>query len=520
MKKCIPILLSALILIIFSSVCAQENTQLLPALRFGHTPDYAPFAYSEGDGTSKGIDIEMMSEIARRMNRSLQPVPIEKGKMFDALYNGEVDVIGGALSVSDERAQLIDFTNIYYASDSIFVCLNAYYKPEQVTLYNFYQAKIGVEKGSNFEQWIENNLVKGNYIQRSDVYAYPTLTDAMKALDVAAVNLVIMDREPYSTIYEPTGKYTIFYQDVEKEEYAYGVRKDDPLRQVINVALQDMFNEGLAQNIASRYFNSDYSIGIISKPQDVQPAENTLQNPANSSANMLQRPAEAPAAPQTIAPAPSCTNDMGNIVEVSDYTGPVEPGAQFRRKWQFQNTGTCKWTKDYRFELASGTNMGTNGFAFPGEVAPGGYFEVYVDLVAPTTPGNYTSTYQLRSPQGSLFGQQAVLNLTVGTAPAPQPTLVQQESGQTPVIPQIAEFYASSNQGYMGDSITVYWSVSDSIGVQISVDGIEVERTENLNGSAVISGTLQSVGLHEIELAAHSVTDTSYGVIYYETLGE
>ena len=72
----------------------------------------------------------------------------------------------------------------------------------------------------------------------------------------------------------------------------------------------------------------------------------------------------------------------------------------------------------------------------------------------------------------------------------------------------------------MGDSITVYWSVSDSIGVQISVDGMEVERTENLNGSAVISGTLQSVGLHEIELAAHSVTDTSYGVIYYETLGE
>ena len=352
----------------------------------------------------------------------------------------------------------------------------------------------------------------------------------MKALDIAAVNLVIMDREPYRTLYEPTGKYKIFYDNVQKEEYAYGVRKDDPIRQLLNIYMQDMFSEGIAQNIADRYFSMDFSLsqlGSVSGTQTGQGTENTeaaIQSPAENTGLTLQRPTEVPAAqPLKIPPAPACTNDLGNIVDVSESTGPVAPGERFRRKWQFHNTGTCTWTKDYRFDLASGINMGTNGFAFPGEVVPGGYFELYVDLVAPATPGTYNAAFQMRSPQGQLFGQPALVNLNVGDTDAPQANPANQippENGQTQTIPQISDFYASSNQGYLGDAITVYWSVSDCIGVQIFVDGAEVENTDKLSGSAVVYGTLQNVGWHEIELKAQSVTGTSYASIWYETLGK
>ena len=94
------------------------------------------------------------------------------------------------------------------------------------------------------------------------------------------------------------------------------------------------------------------------------------------------------------------------------------------------------------------------------------------------------------------------------------------DDGQYFVIPNIEEFYGSGNQGYPGDAITVYWSVSDDIGVEISVDGTQAEHRSELNGSAVISGRLQQVGRHEIELAAHSVTGVSYASIWYETKGE
>ena len=517
MKKIFIFFLLLLILSVFTTVYAEETAPVV--LRFGHTPDYAPFAYLSGDGTSEGIDVEMMAEIARRMGGRLETVTITRDKMFDALYSGQVDVIGGALSVNDERAGIIDFSNIYYASDSLFICLNAYYKPDQVTLYNFYQAKIGVEKGSNFEQWINNNLVKGNYVRSSDVYAYDTLTDAMKALDIAAVNLVIMDREPYRTLYEPTGKYKIFYDNVQKEEYAYGVRKDDPIRQLLNIYMQDMFNEGIAQNIADHYFNMDFSLNQLGRVSVVQTGQGT-----ENADLTIQKPTEVPTALLLkFPPAPACTNDLGNIVDVSESTAPVAPGERFRRKWQFQNTGTCTWTKDYRFDLASGINMGTNGFAFPGEVVPGGTFELYVDLVAPATPGTYNAAFQMRSPQGQLFGQQALVNLSVGGTDAPQANPANQpapENSLTQMIPQISEFYASSNQGYPGDAVTVYWSVSDCNGVQIFVDGAEVENTDKLNGSAVVYGTLQSVGWHEIELEAQSATGTAYASIWYETMGE
>ena len=134
MKNYFIFFLLLLILPVFTSVYADDTAPVV--LRFGHTPDYAPFAYLSDDGTSKGIDVEMMAEIARRMGGSLETVTITRDKMFDALYSGRVNVIGGALSVNDERAGIIDFTNIYYASDSLFICLNAYYKPDEVTLYN------------------------------------------------------------------------------------------------------------------------------------------------------------------------------------------------------------------------------------------------------------------------------------------------------------------------------------------------------------------------------------------------
>ena len=526
MKKIFIIFVLSLISAVFSAVCADDlgTVQQSGVLRFAHTPDYAPFAYTEEDGTSNGIDIGMLQEIARRMGVRLQAVPMPRSKMFDALNSGQADVIGGALSMTDERTGEIDFTIPYYNSDSLFICLNTYYKPEQVTLYNFYQAKIGVEKGSNFEQWVNANLVKDNYVQRSDVFAYDTITEAMKALDVAAVNLVIMDREPYRTLYEPTGKYKVFYEDVQKEEYAYGLRKGSSLTAVLNKQLQDMFNDGTAQDIANRFFDMDFSRSpqeMISKPQGGQESGNpdpAIQKPAEGPGNVMPTPIMVPTAALPVIPAPSCINDMGNVVDVSDSTGPVEPGAQFRRRWQFKNTGTCTWTKDYRFELASGTNMGTNGFSFPGEVVPGGYFELYVDLLAPATPGNYSSVYQMKSPQGQLFGQPAVLNLTVGTAAAPQATQTPQEDGQSSTTPQIAEFSASSYQGYAGDAVTIYWSVSDAIGVQIFVDDTEIISTDSLNGSAAIYETLQDAGPHEILLAAQSVTGASFAAIYYETL--
>ncbi|MBQ6482125.1 MAG: hypothetical protein IJI45_13485, partial [Anaerolineaceae bacterium] len=73
--------------------------------------------------------------------------------------------------------------------------------------------------------------------------------------------------------------------------------------------------------------------------------------------------------------------------------------------------------------------------------------------------------------------------------------------------------------GVMGDTTTAYWSVSNAASVDITVDGNYIERNQSPNGSCSIQATIQSVGVHEITLIAHSVTDDVSSTVYYN-MGE
>lgn len=78
----------------------------------GTEAGFAPYEIKVGDGYV-GIDIEIMAEIARRLDRRL----VIENMNFDALpmavSTGKVDVIAAGLTVTDERKQNMDFSIDY-----------------------------------------------------------------------------------------------------------------------------------------------------------------------------------------------------------------------------------------------------------------------------------------------------------------------------------------------------------------------------------------------------------------------
>ena len=94
-------------------------------------------------------------------------------------------------------------------------------------------------------------------------------------------------------------------------------------------------------------------------------------------------------------------------------------------------------------------------------------------------------------------------------------TYTTREEGQKRVVPEIHYFYVDPSSGYMGDTATVYWSVSNAGGIEIFVDGMQIENTQNATGSAPVQATIQSVGSHSITLVAHSVTDDATSSVVY-----
>lgn len=95
---------------------------------------------------------------------------------------------------------------------------------------------------------------------------------------------------------------------------------------------------------------------------------------------------------------------------VSDVTIPdgaaVAPGTTFTKTWRIKNDGTCTWNPNYKIVYYSGERLNTNP-NYPltaANVAPGESIEISIDMVAPTTPGNYTSNWILQNASGQYFG--------------------------------------------------------------------------------------------------------------------
>lgn len=76
---------------------------------------YAPFEFKSGSGY-KGIDIDILSAIAKKENFTYDLKPMNFNGIIPALQAGQVDGSVSGMSITDERKQSLDFSNSYYDS--------------------------------------------------------------------------------------------------------------------------------------------------------------------------------------------------------------------------------------------------------------------------------------------------------------------------------------------------------------------------------------------------------------------
>ncbi|MCK9504715.1 MAG: transporter substrate-binding domain-containing protein [Porticoccaceae bacterium] len=83
-------------------------------LRFGTAAITEPFSFVDGSQQVVGIDIEIASLVAQRLNRKLEVVNMDFGGLIPALAAGKVDMIGACITISQERARQVLFSKSYY----------------------------------------------------------------------------------------------------------------------------------------------------------------------------------------------------------------------------------------------------------------------------------------------------------------------------------------------------------------------------------------------------------------------
>lgn len=83
-------------------------------IRFGTAAITEPFSFVDGSQEIVGLDIEIAKLVAQKLNKKLEIINMDFGAMIPALAAGKVDMIGACITITEERAKKVLFSEPYY----------------------------------------------------------------------------------------------------------------------------------------------------------------------------------------------------------------------------------------------------------------------------------------------------------------------------------------------------------------------------------------------------------------------
>ena len=118
MKKIISFVLSIIMLLSMATVVLADGIdgpKQKPILTVGVNAEFFPFEYYE-DEELKGFDIELMNRIGEKIGYEIKFVNMPFDKLIPAVNNGEIECAISAITVTEEREKVVDFTTPYIST--------------------------------------------------------------------------------------------------------------------------------------------------------------------------------------------------------------------------------------------------------------------------------------------------------------------------------------------------------------------------------------------------------------------
>ncbi|CAE6884665.1 ABC transporter substrate-binding protein [Pseudomonas marincola] len=84
-----------------------------PVLRVGIS-EVPPFVIHEENGNWRGISVDLWQDIAKSLDYQFELVPMQFGELLPSLEANQLDVVIGALTMTAEREEKLDFTHPFY----------------------------------------------------------------------------------------------------------------------------------------------------------------------------------------------------------------------------------------------------------------------------------------------------------------------------------------------------------------------------------------------------------------------
>lgn len=221
-------------------------------VRIGTEGAYPPFNSVDSNNELQGFDIDIAKALCEKMEVQCELVVQDWDGIIPALTAGKYDAIIASMSITDERKQVVDFTDKYYTNALHFVASKDS-GIEDVSPEGLTGKTLGAQSSTVSAVFLEEN-----YGDAETIKLYPTQEEAYLDLANGRIDAVLADFGPTEIwLTSDDGGCCGFVGEsvFSEDEIGIAVRQeDDDLREMFNKALADIIADGTYAKINEKYF--------------------------------------------------------------------------------------------------------------------------------------------------------------------------------------------------------------------------------------------------------------------------
>ncbi len=229
-------------------------------LVFGTCSEQMPFSFYDEDRRIVGFDVEIAYHVAQRLNKKLEIVDMNFGSLITSLAAGKVDMIGASISITEERAKKVLFSDSYYTAGLGALVKNFESASTEKNGKEYFfvdelkNAKIGVMGGTTAERYVLEHYPD------AEMKIFSDIMDGIAALKAGQVDAVMTAYTTAANTVKKNDDLKMLYEDLTQDSANAAIAKgNNELLEKINELIIKYKKEGTLKDLENRWIKTDDS---------------------------------------------------------------------------------------------------------------------------------------------------------------------------------------------------------------------------------------------------------------------
>lgn len=222
-------------------------------LKVGTSGLFGPFSYYDEDGkTLIGYDLDLIQNLQDILGFEIDGgvQAMDYSALTTSLAEGKLDMGAAALCATDERKEVMNFSEIYCDSGQV-VMVNKDNDEGIKSVDDLKGKKVAVEKGTASHTYVSKNL------SDAELEVHDTITTAYESLEQGKVDAVIQDG-PGASFYirtTPDSKLEVVGDEFNQGQapYCVAISKDCKYYDEINAAVKLLIENGTTDELYAKW---------------------------------------------------------------------------------------------------------------------------------------------------------------------------------------------------------------------------------------------------------------------------